>query len=80
MNTDERRSKRIDRRQRDMGPPCKCAERRKHAERRLPMAEETQISIDEFEQYFGSTGKSSNVSNHFLDQAAEVFDRVRDGY
>jgi len=53
---DERRSG-IDRRKRDVGPPNGWADRRKQPERRLPAAEETEISADEFARLFGMTGK-----------------------
>lgn len=52
----ERRSG-TDRRKRDVGPPNGWADRRKLAERRLPAAEETEISADEFARLFGVTGK-----------------------
>lgn len=52
----ERRSG-IDRRKRDVGPPNGWADRRKQAERRLPAAEETEISADEFARLFGVTDK-----------------------
>jgi hypothetical protein len=53
---DERRSG-IDRRKRDIGPPTGWADRRKQAERRLPAAEETEMSADEFAKLFGATAK-----------------------
>lgn len=52
----ERRSG-TDRRKRDVGPPNGWADRRKLAERRLPAAEETEISADEFARLFGVAGK-----------------------
>lgn len=75
----ERRT-RSDRRQCDSGPPCGCIERRRQAERRLPAADEAEISADDFEKYFGSAVKPTIANDHLLDQAAGVFDRVRDGY
>lgn len=69
-----------DRRQHDSGPPKGCFERRKHAERRLPAAEEADISADDFAKYFGSPTKISNTNDYLLDQAAAVLDRVRDNY
>lgn len=69
-----------ERRLRDFGPPRGCVERRRHAERRLPIAQETEISADDFALLFGATAKSSNTNDYLLDQAAEVFDKVRDGY
>lgn len=69
-----------ERRQQDSGPPKGCFERRHHAERRLPVAGEATLSDDDFAKFFGSTVKSSNTNDYLLDQAAEVLDRVRDGY
>jgi hypothetical protein len=75
----ERRT-RSDRRQRDSGPPRGSIERRRHAERRLPTAAEAEISAADFEKYFGSVARATNNNDYLLDQAADVFDRVRDGY
>lgn len=43
-----------DRRKQDIGPPSGLADRRRQAERRLPAAEETELSADEFARYFGA--------------------------
>lgn len=51
-----------ERRQFDAGPPPGCDERRRCAERRLPRAEETEISADEFTKYFGPLGMQANAS------------------
>lgn len=67
-----------ERRQRDIGPPTGCIERRQLAERRLPVAEEATLSDDDFMKYFGAS--IVGINSFQLDQAAEVFDRVRDGY
>lgn len=75
----ERRT-RSDRRERDSGPPCGCIERRRQAERRLPAADEAEISAADFEKYFGSATKPTIANGHLSDQAADVFDRARDGY
>lgn len=75
----ERRARR-DRRQHDSGPPKEWRDRRRHTERRLPAAEETEISADDFAMYFGSGTKIANNNDHLLDQASEVFDRARDRY
>jgi hypothetical protein len=66
MGDSQDRRSGLDRRKRDSGPPNGWADRRKQAERRLPAAEETELSADEFAKLFGTTGK--------------VLDRVRDGY
>lgn len=68
---------RTDRRQRDTGPPRGWADRRQHAERRLPATEEAELSADDFARYFGAVGKAA-TNNAMLDQAAAVLDRVRD--
>jgi hypothetical protein len=76
----ERRN-RIDRRSSDAGPPRGCCERRGHAERRLPIADELEMSVDDFDKFFGGMLAKSNTGNSAMfDQAAEVFDRVRDRY
>lgn len=73
----ENRRNLADRRLRDYGPPAGCTERRKHAERRLPVAGEVELSADDFTKLFGSVAKLTN-SDYQLDSAAQVFDRVRD--
>lgn len=75
----ERRT-RSERRQFDLGPPSNCIERRKHTERRLPVAVETEVSAADFAAYFGTAAKASTANDYLLDQAAEVLDRVRDRY
>lgn len=57
----ENRRNGSDRRHRDYGPPTGCTERRKHAERRLPVAEETELSAEDFAQLFGSVAKLGNA-------------------
>lgn len=69
-----------DRRQFDFGPPGGWVERRCRAERRLPAAEEAELSADEFAKYFGSFGKVVSSNANLFDEAAEILDRVRDGY
>lgn len=75
----ERRT-RSERRQFDFGPPSNCAERRKSTERRLPIAEETEVSAADFAAYFGTAANTPTANDKLLDQAAEVLDRVRDRY
>ena len=77
--TVDRRSRK-DRRVLDLGPPKGWLERRKSVERRLPSAQEAEISADEFVRYFGSARIAANSNDSMLDLAAEVFSRVRDGY
>lgn len=73
----ENRRVRSERRQRDYGPPNNCVERRKHAERRLPVAEEAELSAEDFMRLFGGVAKLGNV-DYQLDAAAQVFDRIND--
>jgi len=73
----ENRRNLSDRRLRDYGPPAGCVERRKHAERRLPVTDELELSADDFTKLFGSVAKLTN-SDYQLDAAAQVLDRVRD--
>jgi len=75
----ERRTQ-SERRQFDLGPPSKCNERRKHTERRLPVAVETEVSAADFAAYFGAAAKVATTNDYLLDQAADVLDRVRDRY
>ena len=51
---------RLDRRRYDGGPPSGVAERRLHAERRLPTVAEHTISDAEWLAYFGRTKRSRN--------------------
>jgi hypothetical protein len=80
MDAPVERRTRSDRRQFDSGPPRGCFDRRRHAERRLPTAEESTISDAEWERYFGAAGPASNTTDPMLDHAAEVLDKVRDRY
>lgn len=76
----ERRA-RGDRRQRDVGPPEGWGERRRQTERRLPAAEETEMSADEFARLFGAAiATATTTDDHLLDQAADVLSRARDRY
>lgn len=75
----ERRLKE-ERRGLDAGPPFGVCERRRRAERRLPDATEAELTADDFAKYFGASAKITTNVDYQLDQAAEVFDRVRDGY
>ena len=68
---------RTDRREREDGPPQGCCERRKRVERRLPVAQEMELSADDFSQLFGSVAKLGNVDAQF-DLSAQVFDRLNE--
>jgi hypothetical protein len=52
-----------ERRGRDTGPPKGCFDRRRHAERRLPVAEEAALSDDDFAKYFGNVHQSASATN-----------------
>lgn len=80
MSATKDRRTRIDRRDLDMGPPKGWSDRRKSVERRLPAAEDAEMSADEFAKYFGSSLLAFNAKDHLHDHAAEVFDRVREKY
>jgi hypothetical protein len=68
-----------DRRQDELGPPTGWAERRRRVERRLPTAEETEVSDADWALFFGTAGAAQPDRNIVtFDLAAEVFDRVRD--
>ena len=71
----ERRAQ-LERRVLDNGPPRGCFERRKRAERRLPIVEESKLSADDFAKYFAAAPKGENVNAPQCDLAAAVFDRV----
>ena len=70
----EERRMRTDRRASDIGPPDGWLERR------LSAAEEAELSPEDFVKYFGAFAKVTTNTDYQLNQAAEVFDRVRDGY
>ncbi len=85
MGADNERRVRSDRRVRDIGPPNGWSERRKQAERRLTVAEEAELSPEEFVRYFGAvangaTAKIAANTDSQVDLAAEVLDRVRDRF
>ena len=71
----ERRTS-TERRVEDNGPPSGCCERRKRAERRLPIVEESKLSADDFAKYFAAAAKGEKVNAPQCDHAAAVFDRV----
>lgn len=76
--SNERRG-RLERRDRDIGPPSGCFDRRRTVERRLPEAAEAELSADDFAKFFGSVNKANGNTDQ-LDLAAEVFERARDRY
>ncbi len=57
----ERRTS-TERRVDDNGPPSGCGERRKRAERRLPVVEESKLSADDFVRYFAANADGENVN------------------
>lgn len=68
----ERRVK-TERRKEDIGPPKGCFERRKRPDRRLPVAEETQLSADEFARLFGGMPGTGALAS---ERAAAILDRA----
>ncbi|MDD2741032.1 MAG: hypothetical protein PHV02_02095 [Rhodocyclaceae bacterium] len=79
LNNQERRV-RIEQRQRDIGPPMACAERRKKAERRLPIIGEAVMSDEDWQLYFGNHDKPGLANDAGAEHAAAIFDRARDGF
>ena len=71
----ERRTS-TERRVLDNGPPRGCHERRKRAERRLPIVEESKLSADDFAKYFAAAATGEKVNAPQCDHAAAEFDRV----
>jgi hypothetical protein len=80
MLNDPERRVRFEQRQRDIGPPKICAERRKKAERRMPNLEEAEMSDAEWQLYFGNTQKAGAPNDAGAEHAAAIFDRARDGF
>jgi hypothetical protein len=78
--TTEYKERQPDRRQLEMGPPAGWGERRRRVERRLPVAEETEVSAEDWERFFGAAARTAQPDRNIItfDLAAEVFDRVRD--
>ena len=77
--TTKYRERQAERRQLEAGPPSGWAERRRRVERRLPIAGEAEVSAEEWEKFFGAAGGAMPDRNVItFDEAAEVFDRVRD--
>jgi hypothetical protein len=63
-----------------MGPPANWDDRRKKVERRLPSAEVTEMSAEDFAMYFGVIPATRKIDDYLLDKAAEVFDSTRSRY
>jgi hypothetical protein len=77
--TTKHKERQAERRQLESGPPSGWAERRRRVERRLPVAEEAEVSAEDWEKFFGNVGGATPDRNVVtFDLAAEVFDRVRD--
>jgi hypothetical protein len=75
MNTTDKRAPREDRRLEDVGPPDGWRERRKHVERRIPMAVEVEVSAEDWEAYFVKPVKAKAQQEH--EAAGDVFERAR---
>ena len=77
--TSEYKERQPDRRILESGPPAGWAERRRRVERRLPIAEEAEVSAEDWERFFGAAAAAPPARHKVtFDLAAEVFDRVRD--
>jgi len=77
--TTQHKERQAERRELEAGPPSGWAERRRRVERRLPVAEEAEVSAEDWERFFGAAGGATPDRNLItFDVAAEVFDRVRD--
>lgn len=64
----------------DSGSVHAANERSQHAERRLPMTEESVLSDAEFECYFGRTDKHPNTNGLILSPATGAFCRMQEDY
>lgn len=64
-----------DRRVDDLGPPDGWRDRRKRVERRIPTAEEVEVSAEDWETYFVKPDKKTTQQEH--EAAVDVFERVR---
>ena len=80
MSASQDRRVKKDRRGRDIGPPPDWNDRRHRVERRLPTAEVTEMSAEDFAMYFGNMPAARQIDNYLLDKAAEVFDSTRTLY
>ena len=61
--TTEYKERQPDRRQVETGPPTGWAERRRRVERRLPQAQETEVSDADWELFFGAAGAAQPDRN-----------------
>jgi hypothetical protein len=63
-----------------VGPPANWDDRRKKVERRLPLAEVTEMSAEDFAMYFGALPSAPKAINLPLELATDVFDPARSRY
>ena len=75
MNKTNKRGPHEDRRIEDVGPPDGWRDRRRHVERRIPTAQEVEVSAEEWEAYFVKPAEKTTPEEHEV--AADVFERVR---
>ena len=75
MNKTNKRGPHEDRRNEDVGPPDGWRERRRHVERRIPTAQEVEVSAEDWEAYFVTPAKKTTQQEH--EATADVFERVR---
>jgi hypothetical protein len=75
MNKANKRGPHEDRRIKDAGPPDGWRDRRRQVERRIPAAEEVEMSAEDWETYFVKPAKKTTQQEH--EAAADVLGRVR---
>ncbi len=78
MKGKNKRGMNDDRRGDDIGPPDGWRDRRRHVERRIPKAEEVEVSDEEWAAYFDNpTKKSTAQEEQEHSVAADILDRAR---
>jgi len=78
MNKISERRNPGDRRQLEAGPPHGWRDRRRRTERRIPEIEECVVSESEWQHYFGRRPAVAAADSLTMEQAADIFGRVRD--
>ena len=76
MSPSKTRNPTEDRRFEDAGPPAGWRERRMHVERRIPTAEEVEMTDSQWATYFGTSSEEAE-REYEKTTAADVFDRAR---
>lgn len=76
MSLSDIRNPTEDRRLEDAGPPEGWRERRRQVERRIPRAEEVEMTDSQWTTYFGTSSEEAE-REYEKTAAADVFDRAR---